>query len=121
MQDKHVDQAIGAFCKAVQNEINQLPALSPDMKQKAAGWLDECAKKATQGGDKLTSFNKGMQDVQTKLRHVAGASLPKDSLTPGKVNAFAFSGGNDLVFGFSPSDARTMAHELTHVVQQRKA
>ena len=37
------------------------------------------------------------------------------------VQAQAFTVGNDIVFGEgkSPSDTRTLAHELTHVVQQR--
>jgi hypothetical protein len=118
MKDKHVDQAIGAFCKAIQTEIEGLPFLTPDQKHKAKGWLDECAESAKDSDNKLGAFNQGLQGVQSKLRSNSGVSLPKSALSNGDVNAFAYSGGNAVIFGLAGSSDIT-AHELTHVVQQR--
>jgi len=118
MKDKHVEQAIGAFCKAMQTEIEELPFLTPDQKNKAKGWLDECAESAKEDENRLGAFNQGLQGVQSKLRSNSGVSLPKSSLSNGEVNAFAFSGGNAVIFGL-PGSAKITSHELTHVIQQR--
>lgn len=43
MDKNIVDEAIGSFCKAMQDEIKELPFLSPLQKQEASNWLNDCA------------------------------------------------------------------------------
>ena len=77
-----IDRALGDFCKGHQDSIDTLKFLSPEMRDKAKAWLDECAAKAGEGDtdDKVGSFNQNFEQVRRQLEGLGqrpGPALPR--------------------------------------------
>ena len=61
-----LDRRLGGFCKAIQDQIDELPLLSPAQKQTFLDILDDCAKRADESEEDSIAF---MRRESTELRN----------------------------------------------------
>ncbi len=68
-----VDRRLGAFCKDIQQQIEELPMLSAPQKQKFIDMLKECADKADEAPqDSIGFMRQGLQPMQQQIQLASG-------------------------------------------------
>ncbi|MEV6439607.1 eCIS core domain-containing protein [Streptomyces anulatus] len=114
-------------------QAGHLPAQAPQRHQHSAGCGHEQPKSApvqrSAVNDVLTGSGKPLdapvrQEMEARLgADFSGVRLHTGSAaqrSAAEIGARAYTSGNNIVIGQNGSDKHTLAHELTHVIQQRQ-